>query len=78
VILGPLYHWSPADRYESILAHGLFPGSRATVASVGEARVRAARVRGADRRPGAAGEGVVGWPSTTNPKPALTCLGGAG
>lgn len=31
--LGPLYHWSPAERYESILRGGLVAGSPATVAS---------------------------------------------
>lgn len=29
----PLYHWSPADRYESIRRDGLRPNSRPTVAS---------------------------------------------
>lgn len=27
VLLGQLYHWSPADRFHSIRAHGLVPGS---------------------------------------------------
>jgi hypothetical protein len=34
VILGPLYHWSPVERRESIKANGLRPGSPAMVASV--------------------------------------------
>jgi len=33
VKLTPLYHWSPAERYESIRLHGLRPGSEPTVAS---------------------------------------------
>lgn len=33
MILTPLYHWSPADRHESIRRHGLRPGSDPTVAS---------------------------------------------
>lgn len=32
LILSPLYHWSPAERYDSIRAHGLRPGSDPTVA----------------------------------------------
>lgn len=34
--LDPLYHWSPADRYESIRVHGLRSGSDPTVASVAQ------------------------------------------
>lgn len=30
VLLGQLYHWSPADRHPRIRAHGLVPGSPPT------------------------------------------------
>lgn len=33
MILPAMYHWSPADRYESIRRNGLVPGSPACVAS---------------------------------------------
>lgn len=31
-----MYHWSPAERYESIVREGLVPGKGATVSSRGE------------------------------------------
>ena len=34
--LGPLYHWSPADRYASIKKDGLTVGHDATVSTHGE------------------------------------------
>jgi hypothetical protein len=33
VILPALYHWSPADRYDDVLRHGLVPHSPAAIAS---------------------------------------------
>lgn len=33
MILSPLYHWSPADRYDAISKEGLRPGSPANVAT---------------------------------------------
>lgn len=33
MLLTPLYHWSPADRYASIARHGLLTGQASTVAS---------------------------------------------
>jgi hypothetical protein len=32
-MIGPLFHWSPADRFESIRLNGLRPGQPPTVAS---------------------------------------------
>lgn len=34
MILDPLFHWSPADRFERIFAEGLRPNGEPTVASV--------------------------------------------
>lgn len=33
IMLSPLYHWSPANRYHAIRREGLHPGSPPTVAS---------------------------------------------
>lgn len=33
MLLNPLYHWSPAERYASIVRDGLRPGSDPTVAT---------------------------------------------
>ncbi len=37
--LSPLYHWSPADRYDAIRRDGLRPGSAPTVASVAQQHI---------------------------------------
>lgn len=33
MLLGPLYHWSPSDRFGSIMSHGLIIGSKPAVCS---------------------------------------------